>query len=47
MRAGCCFKREAFDILDDLSRPHRKNGRQIARLHLITKDECALFRAVM
>jgi hypothetical protein len=41
------FKREAIDILDHLCRPHKKDGRHVARLNPITKDECAIFRAAM
>lgn len=40
-------KREAIDTLDDLCRPHTKDGRPVARLNPITKKDCALFQAVM
>ena len=40
-------KREAIDTLDDLCRPHTKDGRRVARLNPITKEDCALFLAVM
>jgi hypothetical protein len=40
-------KREAIDTLDDLCRPHTKDGRHVARLNPITKEDCALFQAAM
>ena len=40
-------KREAIDTLDDLCRPHIKDGRHVARLNPITKEDCALFQAAM
>lgn len=40
-------KGEVVDILDDLCRPHKIEGRPVARLNLITPADCAIFLAVM